>query len=200
MTIAPYQDYVALYFPNSGVMTAGPRHLVMTFNTGQGVDMFVVPDAIDVVESGPPAISSLTQNGDGSVTVAAAGLTAASRIFFDGLQAKPTVAFQSTDAGDGAITVIPPAGASGQKATVTVFTADNQNSMLVQSANPVTYAYPVATLRRSPRSIPRHCLPDSMRTARRPWWTSRPAIPTSSRTGDGRIRHRPILRCAASGC
>ena len=38
----------------------------------------------------------------------------------------------------------PPAGASGQNATVTVFTADNQNSMLVQSANPVTYAYAAA--------------------------------------------------------
>jgi len=144
VTIAPYQGYVALYFPNSGGMTAGPRHLVMTFNTGQGTDMFVVPDAIDVVENGPPAITSLTQNSDGSVTVAAAGLTPDSRIFFDGLQARVTVPFQSTDASDGAITVMPPTGASGQNTTVTVFTADNQNSMLVQSAYPVTYAYPVA--------------------------------------------------------
>jgi uncharacterized protein (TIGR03437 family) len=147
VTIAPYQnypEYVALYFPNSGGMTAGPRHLVMTFNTSQGTDMFVVPDAINIVQNGPPAIGSLTQNSDGSVTVAAAGLTAASRIFFDGLQAKVSAPFQSTDATDGAITVTPPAGASGQNATVTVFTADNQNSMLVQSANPVTYAYAAA--------------------------------------------------------
>jgi len=78
------------------------------------------------------------------VTVAAAGLTPDSRIFFDGLQAAVTTPFAATDASDGAITVMPPQGASGQNATVTVFTADNQNSMLLQSGNPVTYAYPAA--------------------------------------------------------
>jgi uncharacterized protein (TIGR03437 family) len=148
VTIVPYPDYpdfVVLYFPNLGGLTPGPHHLVMTFNTSQGPDVFVVPDAINIVANGPPAISSLTQNGDGSVTVAAAGLTPDSRIFFDGLQAAVTVPYQATDATDGVITVMPPAGASGQNATVTVFTADNQNSMLVQSDNPVTYAYPAAS-------------------------------------------------------
>ena len=136
--------YVVMDFLNQGGLTAGPRHLAMTFSTTQGTDLYVLPDAIDVVRNGPPAIGSLTQNGDGSVTVAAAGLTADSRIFFDGLQAAVTVPFAATDASDGAITVMPPQGASGQNAMVTVFTADNQNSMLLQSANPVTYAYPPA--------------------------------------------------------
>jgi uncharacterized protein (TIGR03437 family) len=140
----PATLYMELYFNNPGGVAPGPRHLVLTFNTSQGVDMFVVPDAMNIVSTGPPSISSLTQNGDGSVTVAAAGLTPGSRVFFDGLEAAVTVPFQSTDATDGAITVVPPAGASSQNATVTLFTADNQNSMLVQSANPVTYAYSVA--------------------------------------------------------
>ena len=147
VTIAPYpqyQDLAALYFPNTGGLTPGPHHLVMTFDTSQGPDLFVAPDAINIVQNGPPAITALTQNSDGSVTVAAAGLTPDSRIFFDGLQAPVTVPFAATDATDGVITVMPPQGASGQNATVTVFTADNQNSMLVQSANPVTYAYPAA--------------------------------------------------------
>ena len=139
----PATLYMELYFNNPGGVTPGPRHLVLTFNTSQGVDMFVVPDAINIVQNGPPAITSLTQNSDGSVTVAAAGLTPDSRIFFDGLQAAVTVPFQATDANDGVITVVPPQGASGQNSTVTIFTADNQNSMLVQSSNPVTYAYPV---------------------------------------------------------
>jgi uncharacterized protein (TIGR03437 family) len=134
--------YILMDFLNLGGVTAGPRHLVMTFNTSQGPDLFVVPDAITVVNNGPPAISSLTQNGDGSVTVAAAGLTPDSRIFFDGLQAPATTPFAATDATDGAITVMPPQGASGQVSTVTVYTADNQNSMLLQSSAPVTYAYP----------------------------------------------------------
>ncbi|HEX3747493.1 MAG TPA: matrixin family metalloprotease [Bryobacteraceae bacterium] len=139
-----FEGYVLLYFPNNGGVVPGPHHLVMTFNTSQGPDVFVVPDAIDIVQNGPPAISAVTQNGDGSVTVAAAGLTPDSRVFFDGQQAAVTVPYQATDATDGTVTVSPPPGASGQNATVTVFTADNQNSMLVQSGDPVTYAYPVA--------------------------------------------------------
>jgi uncharacterized protein (TIGR03437 family) len=131
-------------FLNLGGLTPGPRHLVMTFNTSQGTDMFVVPDAINVVQNGPPAIDSLTRNGDGSVTVTAAGLTPDSRIFFDGLQAAVITPFQASDATDAVITVMPPQGASGQTATVTIFTADNQNSMLLQSSDPVTYAYQVA--------------------------------------------------------
>lgn len=143
--IYSYSPYIALYFPNTGGMTAGPRHLVLTFATGNGTtDLFVAPDAVTVVNNGPPAISSLTTNGDNSVTVAAAGLTPDSRVFFDGLQAAVTVPFASTDATDGVITVMPPQGASGQVSTVTVFTADNQNSMLLQSANPITYPYPAA--------------------------------------------------------
>jgi hypothetical protein len=135
-------SYILMDFLNQGGVTPGPRHLAMTFATSQGTDLYVLPDALTVVANGPPAINSLTSNSDGSVTVAAAGLTADSRVFFDGLQAAVTSPFAATDANDGVITVMPPQGASGQNATVTVFTADNQNSMLLQSANPVTYPYP----------------------------------------------------------
>jgi uncharacterized protein (TIGR03437 family) len=142
--IQTFDGYIVMDFLNQGAVTPGPRHLVMTFATGHGTDLYVLPDALTVVQNGPPAISSLTSNSDGSVTVAAAGLTADSRVFFDGLQASVITPFVSTDANDGVITVMPPQGASGQNATVTVFTADNQNSMLLQSANPVTYPYPAA--------------------------------------------------------
>jgi uncharacterized protein (TIGR03437 family) len=148
-----------MYFPNQGGLTPGPRHLVMTFDTGGGTrDLYVLPDAVTVVKNGPPAISSLVTNSDGSVTISAAGLTADSRVFFDGLQAPAVTPFAATDATDGVITVTPPQGASGQNATVTVFTADNQNSMFLQSANPVTYPYPpanapqIATI--SPAALP----------------------------------------------
>ena len=96
------------------------------------------------MNNGPPKINSLSQNGDGSVTVSGAGLTPDSRIFFDGLQATPTVPFAASDSNNASITVTPPQGASGQTATVMAYTADNQNSMIVQQANPVTYSYPAA--------------------------------------------------------
>jgi uncharacterized protein (TIGR03437 family) len=136
--------YIVMDFLNQSVTTPGPRHLVMTFATSQGTDLYVLPDALTVVNNGPPEISSLTTNSDGSVTVAAAGLTPDSGIFFDGLEAAVSTPFAATDGNDGTITVMPPQGASGQNATVTAFTADNQNSMLLQSGNPVTFAYPAA--------------------------------------------------------
>ena len=142
--IQTYAPFVLMDFRNQGGIAPGPRHLAMTFATSQGIDLYVLPDAVTVVKNGPPAISSLTPNPDGSVTVAAAGLTPDSRIFFDGLQAAVTTPFAAADASDGVITVMPPPGASSQTATVTVFTADNQNSMLLQSANPITYPYPAA--------------------------------------------------------
>jgi len=142
--IQMFDGYIVMDFLNQGAVTPGPRHLVMTFATSRGTDLYVLPDALTVVQNGPPAISSLTSNSNGSVTVAAAGLTADSRVFFDGLQAAVVTPFASTDATGGVITVMPPQGASGQNATVTVFTADNQNSMLLQSANPVIYSYPAA--------------------------------------------------------
>jgi uncharacterized protein (TIGR03437 family) len=145
--IAPYDAYISMDFPNQG-LTLGPRHLVMTFATSQGPDIYVLPDALIVVKNGPPALTALTSNADGSVTIAGAGLTPDSRVFFDGLQAAVTIPFAATDAksGTGAITVTPPQGASGQNATVTAFTADNQNSMFLQAASPITYSYPAANV------------------------------------------------------
>ncbi len=58
-----------------------------------------------------------------------------SRVFFDGLQAQGGL-------NNGALTVTPPSGNSGQVSTLTVFNGDGQNSMFLQAANPQTYTYP----------------------------------------------------------
>lgn len=114
----------------------GPRHLVMNF----GDDLYVLPQAVNLVQKGPPSVSAVTPNGDGTVTIAGAGLGLDSAIYFDGLPAAVTAAFNGSDA-QGSITVAPPPGASGQTATVTVYNADGQNSMLLQAQNPPTYHY-----------------------------------------------------------
>jgi len=134
--------YIVLDFSNNGA-TPGPRHLVLTFNTSAGPDLYVLPDAVSVAATPPPAISSLTPNADGSVTVAGLGLVPDSRVFLDGVRAAVTAPFTAADAASGAVSVLPPDGASGQNATVTVFNADGQNTMFLQYANPVTYSYPV---------------------------------------------------------
>ena len=119
----------------------GPRHLVFNF----GNDIYVLPNAVTLVQKGPPLITAASPNSDGTVTVTGAGFGLDSSVYFDGLKANvtPTGLFVGTDA-QGSITVMPPPGASGQVSTITLYNTDGQNSMILQSQNPPTYTYPVA--------------------------------------------------------
>jgi hypothetical protein len=84
--------------------------------------------------------SSVNQNGDGTVTVQGAGFGPDSRVFFDG--ARGTQAVFSGSDGQGSLTVLPPPGANGQTAAVTVYNSDGQNSRIIASFPVPTYAYP----------------------------------------------------------
>jgi uncharacterized protein (TIGR03437 family) len=141
----PCDPYLVMDFPNAtNAAIAGPRHLVLTFGSGASSDMYVLPDAFIVVGKQPPALTSVTPNSDGSLTIGGAGLTADSRLFFDGLDASVVTPFTATDPVNGFITVLPPDGASSQNSTLTAFEADGQNSMFLQSASPVVYPYPAS--------------------------------------------------------
>ncbi len=109
----------------------GPRHLVFNLPS----DMYVLPDGVNFTQKDPPSITSVTQNPDGTVTVAGKSFGPDSRVYFDGLQAVGGF-------NNGTIMVTPPAGNSGQLSTLTVFNGDGQNSMFLQAANPQTYNYP----------------------------------------------------------
>ncbi len=130
---------IQLYFVAPLGAGVGPRHVVLNF----GTDIFVMPDAVNLVAQGPPEVNSLTPNPDGSVTVSGAGLNSASEVFFDGLEALVVTPFSGFDAA-GSVTVMPPNGAAGQVSTITVYGPDGQNSMFLQSQNPQTYAYGAA--------------------------------------------------------
>jgi uncharacterized protein (TIGR03437 family) len=141
---------VVVYFTmprmNPGV---GPRHLILNF----GDDIYVMPQAINLIRHNPPAITSVTANEDGSVTVAGRNMGPDSRVFFDGLQAAAAKPFSGDDA-EGSVAVFPPPGFGEQKASVTVYNADGQNSLTLQSVDiaygnelknpPPAYQYPVA--------------------------------------------------------
>jgi uncharacterized protein (TIGR03437 family) len=128
---------IALYFTAPIGAGVGPRHLVLNF----GTDIYVMPDAVNLVSQGPPLVNSLTLNPDGSVTLQGVGLTSASQIFFDGLQAAIQTPWSDAT---GTVTVVPPNGAAGQVATITVYGPDGQNSMFLQGQNPTTWAYNVS--------------------------------------------------------
>jgi hypothetical protein len=124
----PYDSTVGLfsYFVPPPSPGTGPRHLVYTYAN----DMFVLPDAVVLVNNGPPYIDAVTGNADGSVTVTGGNFGPDSRVFFDGLSAVSTLNNTA-----GAITATPPASSNGQVATVTVFNSDGQNSSFYDAAS-----------------------------------------------------------------
>ena len=137
--IRPYGSPVALALDLNvpGSAASGPRHIL--FNTGN--DMYVLPDGLTLVQKNPPAITGVTPNADGTVTVAGSSFGADSRVFFDGLPVSVQTPLTG-DARQGSITVTPPPGYSGQVASVTVFNSDGQNSTIYQQQNPPTFVYP----------------------------------------------------------
>jgi hypothetical protein len=144
---------VALYFnmPAAGA-SAGPQHLVLNF----GDDIYVLPNAVVVVNNNPPLNLAVTANADGSATITGANLASDSRVFFDGLETAIAARF-SGNPQSGSISVVPPPGFSGQKASVVVYNSDWQSSITLdsQALNCVTgcaqlpdpppvYAYPAS--------------------------------------------------------
>ena len=133
------QRALKIYFGMPLGAGLGPRHMV--FNIG--TDMYVLPNALNLVQRGAPVVNSVTPNPDNSITVAGSGMGSDSLVFVDGLQASVQSPFSGGDQ-SGSITVMPPQGVSGQTSNITVFGSDGQNSTFLQSQNPQTYTYPAS--------------------------------------------------------
>jgi len=125
------------YFDAPANAGTGLRHLVFNLNN----DLYVLPAGVNLVDKQPPYVDSVTSNPDGTVTITGTGLGSDSTVYFDSL---PAVGGPNGTCGSGActITVTPPSGANGQTADITVFNADGQNSLFLQSANVPAYNYP----------------------------------------------------------
>ena len=144
-------QYDGLYFALPGGLSSGPRHLVFRYGSGANSDIYVLPEAVNLAQSGPPYVSNVSANGDGTVTVSGTGLGPDTRVFFDGLQAAATFT-------NGSLTATPPPGLGGQTSAITVFNSDGQNSIFLQALNPPQYTYPAGStgqiLNVSPSSLP----------------------------------------------
>ena len=135
---------LAIFFNYQSPPATGPEHLLFTLPD----DIFVLPQGIRVVQNPPPAVTAVTPNPDGSVTVNGTGLSANSQVFFDSLpgQSTPPAATNQSDPSgqSGSVSVMPPPGASGQTAAITVYNPDGQNSTFLdsQTQSPFIYVYP----------------------------------------------------------
>ncbi len=126
-----------LYFGMPLFPGTGPRHLILTYAN----DIFVMPQAINLVKLPAPAITSVSSNFDRSVTVTGVNFGGDSLVYFDGIQAVRSSAFSGNDI-QGSLTVLPPAGTGGQVAQVIVYNGDGQNSTFAAINSPPTYTYP----------------------------------------------------------
>ncbi len=140
LAVQPYTDQNGITYLNLGVSyslgaSVGPEHLLFI----QNGFLYVLPSGLNLVQRAPPFVSAVTPNADGSVGISGTSFAPDSSIYFDGL---PT-AIRSLDDKTGNATVIPPPGASGQRATVSVFNRDGQNSLFLQAGAPQLYPYGV---------------------------------------------------------
>src|SRR5262249_11206132 len=131
-------SWLAIYFVIPIGAGTGPRHLVFNY----GNDIYVLPNAVNLVDKAPPVITSTTANPDKTVTINGAGLSGTTSVYFAGVKANSGL-FTGDETAQGALIVTPPAGLSGQTAALTVANLDGQNSMFLLSANPPVYTYPV---------------------------------------------------------
>jgi hypothetical protein len=143
--VAPYTDNrtgqraLALYWGMPLFAGIGPRHLVLNY----GNDIYVLPQAVNLVSRPAPAITSVNTNSDGSVAVTGSNFGGDSLVYFDGIQTVRSTAFSGNDL-QGSLTVLPPAGTGGQVAQVIVYNGDGQNSTFATLNSPPTYTYPSA--------------------------------------------------------
>jgi uncharacterized protein (TIGR03437 family) len=128
-----------LYFSMPPFAVTGPRHLVLSYAN----DIYVMPQALNLVKQPAPAITSVNPNADGSVSVTGSNFGGDSLVYFDGIQAVRPGAFSGNDV-QGFLTVLPPAGTGGQVSQVIVYNGDGQNSTFGALNSPPTYTYPNA--------------------------------------------------------
>jgi uncharacterized protein (TIGR03437 family) len=156
-SVRPYQaagnTYIAVDVGFTPFSSTGGQHLIFSTPTF----IHVLPDAVRLTEQSPPAIQSVSANGDGTVTITGTSWMTGSAIYFDGMPAAIS-SLNVTPSYAGTAVVTPPAGISQQTAVLTVYNPDGQNSQFLQVANPATYTYgnaPVQTIAAiSPASLP----------------------------------------------
>ena len=133
-SIRPYPSdarYITADFNLAPFPGEGSRHLVFHSND----DIYVLPGGFRIVNRTPPSIASITPEVDGAgnpvLRIAGTGLTAETRILFDGAVAA-TRSFNSSTG----LVVTAPAAMPGHRATVVALNRDGQSSLFLQGNQP----------------------------------------------------------------
>ncbi|HYA18025.1 MAG TPA: IPT/TIG domain-containing protein [Bryobacteraceae bacterium] len=135
--IRPYQangyTYIALDLNFAANAQPGPQHVA--FITPDYT--YVLPSAMYLTQSAPPAVSAVANNGNGTVVLTGSSWNAGTQIYFDSLPST----ILGLDPVNQVALIVPPAGMNGQQSTLTAYNPDGQNSTFAQSGSALTWSY-----------------------------------------------------------
>jgi hypothetical protein len=130
----------------------GERHIVVQ----SGDEMIVLPEALRLVNSPPPAIAAptaVTIDGVRYLALSGSNLRPDSIVLFDGLPARTRI----WDDANSRLLVVPPAMAPGQRAVLEIVNADLQTSQFAQGNTTVSWtsdAIETPSFNLSPATLP----------------------------------------------
>ncbi len=114
----------------------GPRHLLFNYNN----ENYILPSGVQFMQKLPPAIQSVTQNADRTLTLVGSNLGAATTVWMDGVSAK-TVSAQ-----DGKLVIAPPPAQAGYRGALAAFNPDGQSSLFIYGIDSPAYVYDTPAL------------------------------------------------------
>ncbi len=121
------------FHPFSGT---GPRHLLFS----RGGELYVLPSGLQLSQEAPPTIHEVApavdEDGAPAVVVVGERVTEATRILFDGVDAKIIEVLEP-----GRLLVEPPAAPSGHRAVVTALNPDGQSSWFLDGREPPVFHF-----------------------------------------------------------
>lgn len=143
-------NYLQFDLSPAGVATEGARHMLLTTPS----DLYVQPQAMWISNRQPPQVTAAaytTDNGIRAIAVTGSGLSAATRILFDGVAAP----VRSFDEASGRLIVAAPAAQAGLRTTVVALNPDGQSSLFVQDAPVFTHeGTDIAAFTLAPSQLP----------------------------------------------
>jgi hypothetical protein len=129
-SIRPYtSQFIIVDVGLSPVSSTGPRHLLLNYNN----ESFVLPSGLNMVAQDPPVIQTVTANPDHTLTLAGLRMSAATRVWMDGVPAR------IVGTADGLLVIAPPPAPFGYRGTIVALNPDGQSSLY--DGRSITYNY-----------------------------------------------------------
>ncbi|MBN9660167.1 MAG: matrixin family metalloprotease [Acidobacteria bacterium] len=137
VTTSPYtSQFLIADLKLNPTSAEGPRHLRFDYNG----ESYILPSGVQFMQQLPPAIQSVTQNADRTLTLSGSNLGASTTIWMDGVSAK-VVSVQ-----DGKLVIAPPPAPAGYRGVLAAFNPDGQSSLFIYGVDSPAYVYDTPAL------------------------------------------------------